>query len=122
MTGSFFDRVKETSTTTGTGNFTLAGAVTGYYDFGTAFGPGVSFKYCIEAVDGSGVPTGQWEVGVGYLLGDNITLVRDIVRTNSDETATQIDFSSGSKFVFNPFTGLSARKSTHGFDLQYGMP
>ena len=63
MSGRCADRVMETSTTTGASDFTLAGAVTGYISFNTAFGTGATFRYCIEAVDGDGVPTGEWEVG-----------------------------------------------------------
>ena len=119
--GRTADRVKETSTETGTGDFTLAGAVAGYISFNTAFGTDQAVRYCIEAVDGDGVPTGQWEVGKGH-LSTSTELVRDIVESNSAGTQTQLNFSAGTKNVFNPFSGLAARKSTHGFDLQYGMP
>ena len=121
MAGRAADRVMETSTTTGNSDFTLAGAVTGYITFNTAFGTDATCRYCIEGVDGDGVPTGEWEVGRGYLSAST-TLVRDIVEANSAGTTAYISFSAGTKNVFNPFSGLAARKSTHGFDLQYGMP
>lgn len=61
-----FDRVCETSTTTGTGNLTLAGAVAGFQTFNNSGAAGGSdFHYLIEAVDTNGVPTGDWEVGIG---------------------------------------------------------
>lgn len=119
MPGRSADRVMETSTSTGASDFTLAGAVTGFITFDAAFDFNQQLRYCIEAVDGDGVPTGQWEVGKGYLSGST-TLVRDVVEASS--TGSIITFSAGTKNVFNPFSGLAARKSTHGFDLQYGMP
>lgn len=124
MAGAFSDRVLETSTSTGAGDFTLAGATTGYITFNSAFGTGAGFKYCIEAVDANGVPTGEWEVG-RTSLSASTTLVRGadtIVEANSAGTTTLITFSAGTKNVFCPFSGLASRKSTHGFDLQYGMP
>lgn len=60
----FFDRVLETSTTTGTGTYTLAGAVTGYQSFGVV-GNGTSCYYCAIDVDFTGTPIGDWEIGVG---------------------------------------------------------
>ena len=42
------DRVKETSTTTGTGTFTLAGAVTGFETFSSAIGNGNTTYYAIS--------------------------------------------------------------------------
>jgi hypothetical protein len=59
----FKDRVKDASTTTGTGDFTLSGsAPTGFVAFGTAYPTGSTnqFYYCI--VNGA-----EWEVGVSYL-------------------------------------------------------
>jgi hypothetical protein len=93
----YADRVLESSTTTGTGDFTLAGAVTGYRTFNAAIGTQVLTDYCIVAVDGSGVPTGEWEVGEGYLSGST-TLVRYVPLSGS--AATPIGFSAGSKRIF----------------------
>lgn len=93
----YIDRVLETSTTTGTGDLTLDGAVTGYQSFDSAVGTQVAFDYCIVAVDGSGIPTGQWEVGSGYLSAST-TLVRSILWASSAGSA--INFSAGTKRVF----------------------
>ena len=117
---SFSDRVKETSTTTGTGNLTLAGAVTGFVAFSAAFDVNMPFEYAIEAVDGSGVPTGDWEVGDGYLSGST-TLVRDQVRASSNANAL-VSFSSGTKNVFSTFPAHRARASNRAFSLQMGLP
>ena len=88
------DRVKETTTTTGTGNITLAGAATGYQAFSAVFDVGAQydFYYCIAA--GS-----EWEVGEGYLSGST-TLVRREVKASSNGGAL-VNFSAGTKDVFN---------------------
>lgn len=95
---TFKPRVKETSTTTGTGDITLAGAVVGYQSFDDAFVVTDDyFYYCIEGVDGSGVPTGQWEEGIGHLSAST-TLVRDTLLASS--TGSAVSFSAGTKNVF----------------------
>lgn len=87
----FADRVKETATTTGTGNFTLAGAVTGFRTFNAAVGIGPETYYCID--NGA-----EWEVGEGYLT-SSTTLVRDAVYSSSNGNAL-VNFSAGTKTVF----------------------
>lgn len=120
MPGAYSDRVKETSTTTGTGNFTLAGAVTGYDSFNNAFGIDRQFVYQIEAVDASGVPTGDWEVGDGHLSGST-TLVRDFVIRSSNSDAL-VNFGAGTKNVFNALSARGAQTSqANMFDLTFGM-
>jgi hypothetical protein len=94
----YADRALETSTTTGTGAFTLAGAVVGYQTLFAALGLATEFDYCIEAVDGSGVPTGEWEVGRGSLSGST-TLARTTVFSSSNVGAL-VSFSAGTKRVF----------------------
>jgi hypothetical protein len=93
----YADRVLETTTSTGTGDITTAGAVTGFQTFNTAIGTNVMTDYCIVAVDGSGVPTGEWEVGEGYLSGST-TLVRAVPLSGS--ASTPVSFSAGTKRVF----------------------
>jgi hypothetical protein len=85
------DRVQETSTTTGTGTFTLAGAVSGFQSF-SAIGNGNTTYYSIT--DGT-----NWEVGIGTYTSSGTTLSRDTVleSSNSDNL---VDFGAGSKFVF----------------------
>lgn len=91
--GIFADRVKETSTSTGTGNFTLAGAVSQFQSFNSAFGTNVEFYYAIVGQTGT-----EWEVGEGYLSGST-TLVRDVVYSSSNSNAA-VNFSAGTKDVF----------------------
>ena len=90
------DRVKETSTTTGTGAITLAGAVTGYQTFANAFTNPTVVRYTIEGVDANGVPTGDWEVGVGTFT---TTLSRDTIEKSSNANAV-VNLSAGTKYVF----------------------
>jgi hypothetical protein len=91
------DRILETATTTGTGDFTLAGAVTGFRRFNAVCSTGDTVRYLIEAVDGSNVPTGDWEVGYGTYSASN-TLTRTLVLASSNAGAA-VSFSAGTKLV-----------------------
>ena len=70
------DRVQETTTTTGTGAVTLAGAVSGYQSFATAFG---SSPLIVGYLITSGT---AWEVGRGIFNGTT-GLSRDNIRSSS---------------------------------------
>jgi hypothetical protein len=86
------DRVKETSTTTGTGTFTLGGAVAGYQAF-SVIGNGNQCYYTIVGI----AVASEWEVGVGTYSSSTIT--RDIVLSSSTGGA-KVSFSAGNKEVF----------------------
>jgi hypothetical protein len=94
----YFDRCLETTTTTGTGNITTAGAITGFRTLNAAYGTGVNIPYCIEAVDANGVPTGDWETGQGSLSAST-TFVRDRVYASSNANAL-VNFAAGTKRIF----------------------
>ena len=87
------DRVKETSTTTGTGTFTLAGAATGFQSF-SAIGNGNTTFYTIALVGGS-----EWEVGIGTYTSSGTTLSRDTILSSSN-SGSAVNFSAGTKDVF----------------------
>ena len=87
------DRVKETTTTTGTGAVTLAGAATGFRSF-AAVGNGNTTYYSI--VDSS---TGAWEVGLGTYTASGTSLSRDVVLSSSN-AGSKVSFGAGSKDVF----------------------
>lgn len=87
------DRVKETSTTTGTGTITLAGAVSGYQSF-SAIGNTNSTYYTI-----AGQGTTEWEVGIGTYTSSGTTLSRDTVLASSN-SGSLVNFSAGTKDVF----------------------
>ena len=97
------DRVKETSTTTGTGNFTLAGAVTGFETFNTGIGSSNTTYYCIFNQG-----TNEFEVGLGTLSAST-TLERTTVISSSNSDSA-VDFSAGTKDVF---CTLPASKSVY---------
>jgi len=86
------DRVKETTTTTGTGSVTLAGASTGFRSFADIGNANTTY-YCISG--GS-----QFEVGIGTYTASGTTLSRNGVFSNSLGTTELIDFSAGDKDVF----------------------
>lgn len=104
----YADRVQETTTGTGTGALTLAGAATGMRTFNAAFGVGPMFAYAIAG-------GAEWEVGLGYLSGAT-TLVRSIVLSSSNANAF-VNFSAGTKDVFNTAPavaiGLGANDPRH---------
>lgn len=87
------DRVKETTTTTGTGTVTLAGAVSGYQSF-SAIGNANSTYYTI-----AGQGTSEWEVGIGTYTSSGTTLSRDTVLASSN-SGSLVNFSAGTKDVF----------------------
>lgn len=101
------DRVKETSTTTGTGNIALLGALSQFQTFNTAIGIGPIFMYAIVGQTGT-----EWEVGDGYLT-DATTLVRFVVRSSSNSNAL-VSFSAGTKDVFATITSEHVRGQDKG--------
>jgi hypothetical protein len=115
---AFADRVMETTTSTGTGNLTTAGAVAGYRTCNAAFGTNVSFEACIEAVDGSGVPTGDWEVSVCHLSAST-TLVRGLLLSSS--TGSAVNFSAGTKRIFNVYPANEVRTTGNAYAMSRGL-
>jgi hypothetical protein len=94
MSGPLFaDRVKESTTTTGTGTVTLAGAASGYQSF-AAIGNGNSCYYCIADQSGT-----DWEVGLGTYTSSGTTLSRTTVLASSNSGAL-VSFPAGTKDVF----------------------
>jgi hypothetical protein len=88
------DRVRETTTSTGTTAVTLAGAVTGYNTF-ASIGNGNNTYYTISSQNST-----EWEVGVGTYTASGTTLSRDAVLANYLGTTALINFSAGNKDVF----------------------
>ena len=87
------DRVKETTTTAGTGTVTLLGASTGYQSF-SAIGNGNTTYYTIAGQTGS-----EWEVGIGTYTSSGTTLARTTVISSSN-SGSLVNFSAGTKDVF----------------------
>jgi hypothetical protein len=105
------DRVKETSTTTGTGTFDLSGAEVGFESFVSGIGNGNQTYYAISN-DG----TAEFEVGIGTVTdAATDTLSRDTIISSSNSDAL-VDFSAGTKTVFctlpasrTPSAGMTAQ-------------
>lgn len=93
MSNVWADRVAETSTTTGTGAFTLSGAVDRYRTFGSVMSTSDTCYYAIEGA----ASTGEWETGLGTYSGAN-TLTRTTVLASSNGGAA-VNFSAGTKVV-----------------------
>ena len=87
------DRVQETTTTTGTTDFALGGAVTGFQTFTAGVGNSNTCYYAALLPS-----TTEWEVGLGTLSSDGLTLARTTVYSSS--TGSKVSFSAGSKYVF----------------------
>jgi hypothetical protein len=89
------DRVKETSTTTGTGTFSLAGAATGFETFVAGIATGNTTYY---AIFNQG--TTEWEVGLGTVTDATPdTLSRTTIYSSSNSDSA-VDFAGGTKDVF----------------------
>jgi hypothetical protein len=91
-----YDRVQETTTTSGTGSVTLLGAVSGFQSFAVVGNTNTTY-YTIT--DGA-----QWEVGIGTYSTSGPTLARTTVLSNSNGNTTPITLSGGLSQVFVTYT------------------
>ena len=87
------DRVRETTTTTGTGTITLGGAATGFQSFSVIGDSNTTF-YTIQLAN-----TNEWEVGIGTYTSSGTTLSRDTILESSNG-GSAVNFSAGTKDVF----------------------
>jgi hypothetical protein len=102
------DRVKETTTTAGTGTVTLLGAATGFQSFAVVGNANTTY-YTIAGQTGS-----QWEVGIGTYNSAGPTLARTTVLANSAGTQpSALSFSAGTKDVFVTYPAEYAVASTN---------
>ena len=92
------DRVRETSTTTGTGTLTLDGAVTGYRTFSSGIGNSNTCYYAITL--GS-----AWEVGIGTVSAGQLARTTVLKSSNADSA---VSFAAGTKDVFATYAGDKA--------------
>ena len=95
------DRVKVTSTTTGTGAIALGTVATGFITFATGIGNNNTTYYTIFNQG-----TTEWEVGLGTLsTTTNLQRTTIITSSNSDNV---VDFASGTKDVFSTLPASKA--------------
>lgn len=87
------DRVRETSTTTGTGNITVTGPLTSFRSFGSVLATNDTFYYAIASYS-----LNEWEIGIGTYASAN-TIARTTVIASSNAN-TAVNFSAGEKDVF----------------------
>jgi len=85
------DRVKETSTTTGTGTYTLDGAVTGFEAFSEVGDGNLTYYACTDGTD--------FEIGVGTYTASGTTLARTTIlqSSNSDNA---VSWTAGTRTLF----------------------
>lgn len=85
------DRIKETTATTGTGTYTLAGAVDGFESFSEIGDTNTTYYCCTDGVD--------FEIGIGTYTASGTTLARTTIfqSTNSDAA---VNWSAGDKDIF----------------------
>ena len=116
------DRVKETSTTSGTGTLNLAGAVTGFVTFVSGIGNSNTTYYAIFEQG-----TNNFEIGIGTVTDATPdTLARTTVLNNSAGNTSKINFSGtldvfctmpASKSVYLDSTGNPVGAASAGFAL-----
>ena len=91
-----YDRVQETTTTSGTGSVTLLGAVSGFQSFAVVGNTNTTYY---TLTDGA-----QWEVGIGTYSTSGPTLARTTVLSNSNGNTSPITLSGGTSQVFVTYT------------------
>ncbi len=94
MSAVINDRVKESSTTSGTGAIALAGVVQGYETFSAGIGNDNETYYAIYEQG-----TSNWEVGRGTLDGTSANLARTEVISSSNSDSL-VSFTGGTLDVF----------------------
>ena len=86
------DRVRESSSTSGTGTITLAGAATGFDSFASIGDGNTTYYAIIDTI------AGEWEVGLGTYTASGTTLSRDTVLESSNSD-TLVNFAANTKDV-----------------------
>jgi hypothetical protein len=85
------DRVKETTTTTGTATYTLAGAITGFESFGSVGDSNTTYYGCSDGTD--------FEVGIGTYTASGTTLARTVILQSSNSDSA-VNWGAGTKTIF----------------------
>jgi acetyltransferase-like isoleucine patch superfamily enzyme len=102
------DRVKETTTSTGTTAVTLLGAATGFQSFSAIGNANVTY-YTIAGQTGT-----EWEVGIGTYTSATPSLSRDTVLASSN-AGSLVSFSAGTKDVWCDYPAKRAVIGGEGY-------
>ena len=105
------DRIKETTTTTSTGTYTLGGAVSGFETFTANLSNGDTTYYC--CTDGT-----DFEVGLGTFASSGTTLARTTIISSSNSN-NAVNWSSGSRDIFCTLPGSKALALDGDNDLTF---
>lgn len=108
------DRVKETTTTTGTGDVTLGGAVDGFQSFGAVLSNSDTTYYAISHRDYD-----EWEVGLGTYDSTAGTIARTTVLESSN-SGSAVSFTAGTKDIFITLPAEKALALDANDDLSVG--
>ncbi len=95
------DLISQTSTTTGTGPFTLA-VDPGFNTFASAYATGVPFFVGVQGLDADGAQTTERLTGIGQLLPDGRLQVDSVTASSNGNTA--VSFTSASLVLFDPIS------------------
>lgn len=96
-------RIAETTITTGTGAYTVGGVFNPSYKTFASRMAVSDFCYCmVEAVDGNGVPTGDWEEGL-YTYSAANTLARTEIHASSNNDGP-VNWQAGTKRIYMAVT------------------
>ena len=85
------DRIKETTSTTGTGTYTLSGAVSGFESFSTIGDGNTTYYACVDDTD--------FEVGIGTYTASGTTLARTTILQSSNSDSA-VNWTSGTRTIF----------------------
>ena len=85
------DRIKETTTTTGTGTYTLGGAATGFESFAVIGNSNTTYYCCTDGTN--------FEVGIGTYTASGTTLARTTILQSSNSDSA-VNWTSGTRDIF----------------------
>ena len=103
MATGFVNRVIFNASSTGTGSFVVASAVTGYLTPAQASATDQkSYRYAAQIVDGSGNIT-DWEIGTGTYTVSSTTLTRTVLKSSNSDSA--VAFSTVPQVMLTAFAG-----------------
>lgn len=98
------DRVKESSNSTGTGNYSLDGAATGFLTFGSVCVDGDLFDYAVNEIGGP-----KWETGLGRYNQFNNTITRVEIQASSNN-GQPVNWTGEFKVIFISLNAISIRQ------------